>query len=113
MGLFPEASGGRNSSGDTLTPDQVWSAGPGEGERVSCSGSWLGHFVMAAPGSSRGLGPGCVHMLCYVASVVSDSVTPRTVAHQAPLSMGFCRQECESKLSFPSAIHMYSIPFSS
>ena len=26
-------------------------------------------------------------------SVISDSVTPRTVAHQAPLSMGFSRQE--------------------
>ena len=30
----------------------------------------------------------------YVCSVVSDSfVTPRTVAHQAPLSMGFPTQE--------------------
>ena len=29
-------------------------------------------------------------------------VTPRTVAHQAPLSMGFSRQEYWSRLSFPS-----------
>ena len=35
---------------------------------------------------------GCVHA-CLVASVMSDSVTPWTVAHQAPLSMGFSRQE--------------------
>ena len=35
-------------------------------------------------------------------SVVSDSVTPWTVAHQAPLSMGFSRQEYWSGLPFPS-----------
>ena len=32
-------------------------------------------------------GPVCAH------SVVSDSVTARTVAHQAPLSVGFSRQD--------------------
>ena len=37
-----------------------------------------------------------------MASVVSDSVTIWTVAHQAPLSMGFCRQEYWSVLPFPS-----------
>ena len=31
-----------------------------------------------------------------------SSVTPRTVAHQAPLSMGFSRQEYWSGLPFPS-----------
>ena len=40
--------------------------------------------------------------LCLVALVISDSFeTPWTVAHQAPLSMGFCRQEYWSGLSFP------------
>ena len=34
-------------------------------------------------------------------SVMSDSVTPWTVAHQAPLSMGFSRQKCWSELPFP------------
>ena len=34
--------------------------------------------------------------------VVSDSVNPRTVAHPAPLSMGFLRQEYWSGLLFPS-----------
>ena len=42
-----------------------------------------------------------VHAACQVASVVSDSVTPRTVALQAPLSMGFSRQEYWSALPCP------------
>ena len=40
--------------------------------------------------------------LCVSCSVVSDSVTPWTVAHQAPLSVGFSRQEYWSGLPFPS-----------
>ena len=35
-------------------------------------------------------------------SVVSDSATPWSVAHQALLSMGFYRQEYWSGLPFPS-----------
>ena len=35
-------------------------------------------------------------------SVVSNSATPWTVARQAPLSMGFSRQEYWSGLPFPS-----------
>ena len=35
-------------------------------------------------------------------SVMSDSVTHWTVAHQAPLSVGFSRQEYWSELPFPS-----------
>ena len=35
-------------------------------------------------------------------SVVSDSVTSGTVAHQTPLSMGFPRQKYWSGLPFPS-----------
>ena len=42
----------------------------------------------------------CQHK--YVTSVVSDSATPRTVAHQAPLSMGFSGQKYWSGLPFPS-----------
>ena len=34
-------------------------------------------------------------------SIVSDSATPWTVAHQAPLSMGFSRQEHWSGLALP------------
>ena len=35
-------------------------------------------------------------------SVMSDSETPWTVAHQAPLSMGFSRQKYWRRLLFPS-----------
>ena len=38
----------------------------------------------------------------YMCSVVSDSATSWTVARQAPLSMGFSRQEYWSGLPFPS-----------
>ena len=37
-----------------------------------------------------------------VRSVVYDSVTPVDVAYQAPLSMGFCRQEYWNGLPFPT-----------
>ena len=40
--------------------------------------------------------------MCVLCSVVSDSsVTPWTVAHQAPLSVGFSRREYWSGLPFP------------
>ena len=42
--------------------------------------------------------PTCV---CQVSLVVSDSATPWTVTHQAPLSMGFSRREYWSGLSCP------------
>ena len=37
-----------------------------------------------------------------LSSVIADSVTPQTVALQAPLSMGFSRQEYRSGLPFLS-----------
>ena len=40
------------------------------------------------------------------AAVFSDSVTPWTVAPQAPLSVEFSRQEYWSGLSFPPARHL-------
>ena len=43
-----------------------------------------------------------VKYICVSCSVVSDSATPWTVAHQAPLSMEFSRQEYCSGLTFPS-----------
>ena len=43
------------------------------------------------------------HTMCVLGcSVVSDSVTPWTVAHQTSLSMGFSRQEYWSELPFPT-----------
>ena len=44
----------------------------------------------------------CRCMLSH--SVMSDSATPWTVAHQAPLSMEFSRQEYWSGLPFPGAL---------
>ena len=41
-------------------------------------------------------------VLCHVFSHVWFLVTPRTVAHQAPLSIAFSRQEYWSGLPFPS-----------
>ena len=42
------------------------------------------------------------NLLLFSCSVMSYSVTSWTVAHQAPLSMGFPRQEYWSGLPFPS-----------
>ena len=45
----------------------------------------------------------CIVVLLLVShSVMSDSVTSWTAAHQAPLSMGFSRQEYWNGLPFPS-----------
>ena len=45
-----------------------------------------------------------------VFSVMSNSfVTPGTVARQAPLSMGFSRQEYWSELPFPSPAHLLGL----
>ena len=38
-----------------------------------------------------------------------DSVTPWTVAHQAPLSMGFSKQEYWSGLPFPSPGDLFDL----
>ena len=45
---------------------------------------------------------GDIPMLCQVTSHVRHFATPWTVAQQAPLSMGFPRQEYWSGLPFPS-----------
>ena len=43
------------------------------------------------------------HMCMHAYSVVSDSATPWTIAHQVPLSIEFSRQEYCSGLPFPPA----------
>ena len=43
----------------------------------------------------------CMRACVLSASVVDDPVTPRTVAHQGPLSMEFSYQEYCSGLSWP------------
>ena len=44
----------------------------------------------------------CMHAVIQLLSFVWPFATPRTVTHQAPLSMGFPRQEYWIGLSFPS-----------
>ena len=41
--------------------------------------------------------------MCVSHSVMSDSVTPWTITHQAIQFMGFSRQECWSGLPFPTS----------
>ena len=66
--------------------------------------------ALEGPGGSVGLwgalapeAPGnTLLLLLFSRSVTSDSATPRTAAHQAPLSTGFSRQEHWSGSPFPS-----------
>ena len=44
----------------------------------------------------------CSYASVLIHSVMSDSAIPWTIARQAPLSMGFPRQEYWSELPFPS-----------
>ena len=53
-----------------------------------------------------GLQPSAHHVCTLGRSVVSDSTTLWTVAHQAPLSMGFARREYWSGLPFPPLGHL-------
>ena len=48
------------------------------------------------------LSPPIGMLLCVVVAVLSNSLETLTIAHQAPLSMGFPRQEYWSELPFPS-----------
>ena len=48
------------------------------------------------------------HKRVHVHSVVSDSATPWTAAHQAPTFMGFSSQEYWSGVPLPSPIHILS-----
>ena len=54
-------------------------------------------WVMTLPDTQR-----LPHVCAWSLSHVWLSVTPWTIAHQAPLSMGFSRQECWSGLPFPA-----------
>ena len=57
-------------------------------------------WLLSPPTSSWFSKDVCAH--ACAGSIVSVSVTPWTVAHQAPLSMGFSRQVYRSGLPFPS-----------
>ena len=77
-----------------LQLDLSCSSGPSEGpgERAVRGGSW---------GALRALGLEQVVCVCVLAQSVQLFATPWTVAHQAPLSMEYSRQECWSGLPFP------------
>ena len=55
----------------------------------------LVHYIPAAAVAAAAKSLSHVHLF----------VTPWTIAHQAPLSLGFSRQECWNGLSFPSLMH--------
>ena len=55
-------------------------------------------FTSSLPSTHHGLSGTCVR----ACSVVANSATPQTVAHQAPLSMEFSRPEYRNRLPFPS-----------
>ena len=59
------------------------------------------HFNFAKK-KADGLSSVCVCVCVCVLSCAQLFATPRTVAHQAPLSMEFSRQEYYSALPFPS-----------
>ena len=66
---------------------------------------WLAllfHWFMSVSGPM----PYCLSLCVRAYSVISDSATPRTVAHQDPLSMGFSRQEYWSGLPFPPPVDL-------
>ena len=60
-------------------------------------------YESSVPDQVLGEGAPCISVWVYMlsCSVMSDSYDPMTVAHQAPLSMGFSRQEYWSRLPFP------------
>ena len=71
-------------------PDIHYSAG--EKEHCQYIGNPISAFYMVV----------LVLCLCVCAQLCQDSVTPWTVARQAPLSMEFSRQEYQSDLPFPA-----------
>ena len=57
--------------------------------------------------SVRGIG--FTGFLCVVLFCIQLFATPRTIAHQAPVSMEFSRQEYWNGLSFPSSVQVERI----
>ena len=59
-----------------------------------------------SPGKNTGVGCyfllQCMKVKVKLLSHIRHLVTPWTAAHQAPLSMGFSRQEYQSGLTFPT-----------
>ena len=64
------------------------------------SGESCSYFMLTASYLAK-VSTAVVHMCILSHSVMSDSVTPWTAAHQASLSMGFSRQEYWNELPCP------------
>ena len=82
------------------------------GKEFTCDEGDTGD-VGSIPGLGQSLGEGHVNPLQYSClllllsrfSRVGPCATPKMAAHQAPLSLGFSRQEHWSGLPFPSPVH--------
>ena len=73
------------------------------GEGSGVAGLCFPWVSVAKPLKTAVYKKGIVRASVHAQSLQScPTVTPWTVAHQAPLSMGFSRQECWSVLPFPS-----------
>ena len=97
-------------------PSSRGSFQPRDGTQVSCIFCIAGRFFTTeSPGEPRL----CMLLLLLLSrfSRVRLCATPWTEAHQAPLSLGFSRQEYWSGLPFPSPMHEQEywsgLPFSS
>ena len=78
----------------------MWSAHPSTLITQSGQTFYLEKYSFWLQNEWRSLLP--CYLTVYVLSPLWLFATPWTVAHQAPLSMGFCRQEYWSGLPFPS-----------
>ena len=91
-----------------------WPMNPGAGARERASQMWPHGSCLEPPRhhlpphpSPLGLHwPSCWCCCCCSVTRVQLFVTSWTIAHQAPLSIGFPRQEYWSGLSFPSPGHL-------
>ena len=98
---FPCVSVVENLPGNAGDVSSIPGSGrsPGEGNGNPLQYSCLGNPM------DRGAWWATVLLLLSRFSRVQLCVTPETAAHQAPLSLGFSRQEHWSGLLFPSPMH--------
>ena len=73
------------------------------GPKTVCMQNVTAHKNLCADGWLRSTQQHIKKQYICVCLVASDSATLWTVTHQAPLSMGFSRQDYWSELPFPSA----------
>ena len=78
---------------------QSWTIKKTEHQRIDSFELWCWRRLLRVPWTERKSNQSILKEL----SPVRLFVSPWTVAHQAPLSMGFSRQEYWSGLPFPSA----------